>query len=264
MSGIFICYRRDDSSGFAGWLYERLHQHFENDSLFMDVNTIDIGEDFVEAMQRAISSCDVLLVLIGPQWVSNRNASGYRRLDDPQDYVRLEIETALSRNIRVIPVLLQGAPMPRPDELPDALQALTRRQAFHLSQTNAQADVDRLIQEIETLKYPGKGRPNWPKRIIIASATVALLVITMIVAQFVPSSDKPPNPGAINDCQDRLDTYRKAAEQGDAEAQYELGNMYEHGSCVPQDYDKARRWYLQATAKRHAAAVEAYERLIGK
>ncbi len=156
MSGIFICYRRDDSAGFAGWLYERLHQHFGDDELFMDINTIEIGDDFVEATEKAISSSDVMLVLIGPQWASSVDPSGHRRLDDPQDYVRLEIETALSRNIRVVPVLLQGTPMPRLDELPEALQALTRRHAFHLSQTRSQADVDRLIEEI-TGSPPHKG-----------------------------------------------------------------------------------------------------------
>src|SRR5215467_13810316 len=115
---IFLSYRRDDSGGYTGRLYDRLSQHFGRDNLFMDVDTIALGLDFVEVIQDAVGVCDVLLAVIGRQWLTSADARGYRRLDNPEDFVRIEIMAALARNIRVIPVLVGGASMPRSTELP--------------------------------------------------------------------------------------------------------------------------------------------------
>jgi hypothetical protein len=107
---IFISYRREDSSGWAGRLYDRLSQRFGGDNVFMDIDTIDPGLDFVEVIQQAVGSCDVLVALIGRHWLTSTDEQGQRRLENPEDFVRLEITAALERNIRVIPALLQGAP----------------------------------------------------------------------------------------------------------------------------------------------------------
>jgi hypothetical protein len=130
---IFISYRRDDSGGWTGWLSDRLHQHFGRDNVFMDIDTIEPGLDFVEVIEQAVGSCDALIALIGNQWLTITDDSGRRRLDNPEDFVRLEIAAALARNIRVIPALVPGARMPRSTDLPYVLQLLARRNAHEIS-----------------------------------------------------------------------------------------------------------------------------------
>jgi hypothetical protein len=116
---IFISYRRDDSSASAGRLYDRLSAHFPKNQIFIDVDNLDPGVDFVDTIEQSVGSCDVLIAVIGNRWLISSEADGGRRLDNPDDFVRLEIATALKRNIRVIPVLVDGASMPPPRDLPD-------------------------------------------------------------------------------------------------------------------------------------------------
>jgi hypothetical protein len=110
--GIFISYRRQDAPHLAGRLYDRLGEHFGQERVFMDVDSIEPGLDFGEIIERAVSSSAVMLVLIGDKWLTTTDPRGRQRLDNPDDYVRLEIEAALGREIRVIPVLVEGAAMP--------------------------------------------------------------------------------------------------------------------------------------------------------
>src|SRR5262245_29049231 len=147
MARIFLSYRRDDSGGYAGRLYDRFSQHFGHDHLFIDVDNISLGHDFVEVIQNEVRSCDVLIAVIGRQWLTSTDPQGQRRLDNPEDFVRLEILTALERRIPVIPVLVGGASMPRATELPDVLQPLARRQA--LVGDHFHTDVNRLIAALE-------------------------------------------------------------------------------------------------------------------
>lgn len=147
-SGIFVCYRREDSSGHAGRLSDRLVEHFGKDRIFMDIDTIEPGEDFVTVIENAVGSCEILIAIIGRHWLSSTGESpGW--LDNPNDFVRLEITTALSRDIRVIPVLVQRASMPKPKDLPADLAKLTRRNAVELSDLRWQNDVDQLISVME-------------------------------------------------------------------------------------------------------------------
>jgi hypothetical protein len=145
MARIFISYRREDSGASAGRLDDRLREHFGRDNVFMDIDTIEPGLDFTEVIERTVASCDILIALIGRQWLTSTDAAGQRRLDDPEDFVRREVATALRRDIRVIPVLVQDTPMPRAATLPDDLQPLTRREALELSDTHFHRDVDELI-----------------------------------------------------------------------------------------------------------------------
>jgi len=158
-SGIFISYRRDDSSGHAGRLHDRLVEHFGRDRIFMDIDTIEPGEDFVTVIENAVGSCEILIAVIGQSWLS---ASGTGRLDNPNNFVRLEIATALRRNVRVIPVLVQRATMPKPQDLPEDLTKLTRRNAIELSDLRWQSDVDELIEVMEKVlgKQPEAERPK--------------------------------------------------------------------------------------------------------
>jgi TIR domain len=149
MSGIFISYRREDSAGWAGRLAGLLRGSFRADELFMDIHTIEPGMDFIEALSKRLRTCDVLLAVIGPHWLSAQDRTGRPRLHDPNDYVRLEIATALQRNIRVIPVLVGGATMPTVADLPDELGTLVRRQAYELSDTRWDYDSNRLVGILE-------------------------------------------------------------------------------------------------------------------
>src|SRR5271166_1025473 len=150
MSGkIFINYRRDDSSAWAGRLSDRLSKHFPSNQIFMDVDSVDLGEDFVKTIEQTVGSCDVLITVIGKGWLTSCDQEGQRRLDNPEDFVRIEIATALKRDIRVIPVLVDGASMPRPGDLPDDLKALVRRNALQLSHDRFRTDSERLASAVE-------------------------------------------------------------------------------------------------------------------
>jgi hypothetical protein len=146
---IFISYRREDTDYPAGWLFDRLADHFGGSQVFKDVDSIELGDDFVEVIAAAVGSCDVLLALIGEQWLTITDTDGRRRLDNSDDFVRLEIEAALSRKVRVIPILVDRARMPRAEELPASLTRLTRRQALELSPSRFEADINRLLRVLD-------------------------------------------------------------------------------------------------------------------
>ena len=150
MSGqIFISYRREDSAPWARLAYQSLSQRFPQSRIFMDVDNLPPGIDFVEAIEKSVGACDVQLVVIGKRWLMARDDKRRRRLDNPEDFVRLEIATALKRGIRVIPVLVDGASMPRAGELPEDLKSLTRRQALAVSHDRFRADAERLVGAVE-------------------------------------------------------------------------------------------------------------------
>src|ERR1700694_5701031 len=120
--GIFINYRRGGDSGKPVRLCDRLLEAFQPEQLFMDVDSVPPGVDFVRMLEEKVSQCDVLLAVIGKDWIDTRDATGARRLDNPDDFVRVEIESALKQGKRVIPVLVHEARMPSRDELPEAIR----------------------------------------------------------------------------------------------------------------------------------------------
>ena len=146
---VFINYRRDDAAGDAGRLYDALSVRLGKGSVFMDIDAIQPGADFADVINQAVGSCDVLVTVIGKSWISIANADGRRRLDDPRDLVRLEIQSALKHKIRVVPALVQGAQMPRADQLPKSLAKLAGRNAFEISHGRWQQDVERLITTLQ-------------------------------------------------------------------------------------------------------------------
>jgi len=145
---IFISYRREETAYPAGWLFDRLVDRFGG-QVFKDVDSIELGDDFVEVITNAVGSCDVLLALIGDQWLTIKDEDGQRRLDDPTDFVRLEIEAGLKRDVRVIPILVAGARMPRTADLPPSLAKLVRRQALELSPARFDFDTGRLFRVLD-------------------------------------------------------------------------------------------------------------------
>jgi hypothetical protein len=144
-----MSYRREDTSYATGWLYERLADKFGRSQIFKDVDSIELGDDFVEEISAAVGSCDVLLALIGEEWLTITDEQGRRRIDQPDDFVRVEIEAALARHVRVIPILVDGARMPTAEELPPSLAKLVRRQGLELSPHRFESDTSRLLKVLE-------------------------------------------------------------------------------------------------------------------
>jgi len=151
MPSVFLSYRRTDSVGHSGRLYDALTARYGADNLFMDLDSIAAGADFVRQIEEAIASCDVMLAVMGPGWLEATEADGRRRLDDPGDYVRVELETALREGLAVIPVLVGGARVPSPRSLPEALKPLARLQGVELRDATFHEDVARLADAVVKL-----------------------------------------------------------------------------------------------------------------
>ena len=190
---VFISYRREETAYPAGWLFDRLTDRFGQSQIFKDIDSIEPGDDFVQKITDAVGSCDVLLALIGDEWLTVTHAGGQRRLDDANDFVRLEIEAALSRNVRVIPILVDGARMPRADELPAGLAGLVRRQALELSPSRFATDLDRLLRVLDKTLAETTERRAEPA----APAASA-------PSRPTPVSEAPPAPPAERRLSDRI------------------------------------------------------------
>jgi TonB family protein len=151
LAGIFISYRRSDSQGEAGRLFDDLVKHFGDDTVFMDVAAIEAGRDFRRAIEEAVTKCGVLLVMIGPEWVDAKDERGTRRLNDSSDFVRIETASALKRDVAVIPVLVRGAKMPSADQLPEDLKELVYRNCIELTHARWRSDVQLLLDSLRRL-----------------------------------------------------------------------------------------------------------------
>jgi TIR domain len=149
--GVFISYRREETSGMAGRLYDWLANRFGENHVLIDVNTGEMGADFATVINRVIGACEVLLAVIGPQWLSAVNELGHRRLDEPDDVVRLEIEAALKGNLQVLPILVGGATMPRSRDLPTSVAELARRNALMVRHETFREDAKRLVSALESV-----------------------------------------------------------------------------------------------------------------
>jgi len=228
LRGVFISYRRDDTEGQAGRLFQDLADRFGRGSVFMDVTHIELGQDFRQAIDKHVASCGVLLTLIGKDWLSTADESGRRRLDDPGDFVRLETVAALKRGIPVVPVLVQGARLPRVEELPEDVRELAYRNGFELSHARWESDVEVLARALgkhvdaalpaepppnAVVSSPPAARtsahstspsthdpatPSHPrstgKVAASAAAVTAALVIVVALAVHFTDSGKPPVP----------------------------------------------------------------------
>lgn len=214
MQGIFISYRRDDTSAYSRLLYERLAQEFGQNLVFMDVETIrEPGTDFVDAINEGVDKCTVLLALIGKDWLSC-DSDGKRRLDDPEDFVRIEIASALKRNVLVIPIVVQDAKIPIADDLPQELKILARRQALKLSHEDWDYDIGKLIDALakipgfERRKVDGGGgspqpapvRKGWSTGALAFTALAAVvLVLGGLVMLSMNSDEMDPAPPPVVD-----------------------------------------------------------------
>ena len=177
---IFISYRREDAAGDAGRLADHLHRRFGKTQVFLDIDTINPGTDFVKALQSSLQETAAVLVVMGPRWASVVDSSGVRRLDSADDFVRLEVEAALNRNILVVPVLVQGATMPRAADLPASLAGLVTRQAAGLDHAEFHDDAERLCDRLEAVMGGGGStgigalRRWWPAAAVVAVIALGL------------------------------------------------------------------------------------------
>jgi hypothetical protein len=175
MVQVFLSYRRDDAGGYAGRLTDALLQRLGSKSVFQDVTAISPGQDYTVAIERALAESDAALVVIGPGWLTAATPQGAPRLLEAGDYVRLELATALERDIRVIPVLVGGARLPEAAELPNDLQALVQRQALELHDETWHHDVDGLVRSLRgEPTVPAHRRHRW---LAAGTVLIALLVL---------------------------------------------------------------------------------------
>jgi len=178
-SRIFISYRRADSAGDAGRLADHLQRRFGAERVFLDVDTIEPGADFVRVLRDSLQQTVAMLVVIGPSWTSLRDPDGNRRIDNPNDFVRLEVEGALGSDIAVVPVLVQGASLPQPEELPASLRPLLGRQVAAIDHAEFHADAERLCNWLAKLIE----RDEFPVRALFRRwRPAAALVVTLALA----------------------------------------------------------------------------------
>lgn len=197
---IFISYRRADSSKDARAVYERLRGLFGKRRVFIDLEDIAPGADFVDVLERNLDGCGVLVALIGPGWASARNDQGALRLHEPDDFVRTELRTALGRGIKVFPVLLDGAPQLRADQLPAELQALVRRQAIELDIQRFDADMKRLVQAIED--ETGLKPRRWLPPALGGLFLVGVAALFVVYGAGGTGSETLPPPGPVHERED--------------------------------------------------------------
>ena len=198
MPGIFISYRREDSAGYAGRLFDLLGAEFGRSKLFMDVDTLQGGDDYSRVIQQNIVASGVLLAVIGPHWQSLTGPDGKRRLDSPDDFVRIEIRKALDRGIRVIPVLVGGATIPEAKDLPADLQPIVERQAMEIRDSHFHPDVQQLVLMLRNERILARTVVSRP---VIASVLLAALVIVagvLVVARQRPAPPSPPPAAPLN------------------------------------------------------------------
>jgi len=233
-SRLFLSYRRDDAEGHAGRLYDRLNAAFPG-RIFRDVSGIDIGVDFVAEIERAISQSVVLVPIIGKRWLTLTDDKGRRRIDVETDFVRIEVASALARKVRTIPVLVSGATMPAPEELPGAIAGLSRWNALEITEADYDHDVERLIRALEvtlggraqavTQGSPGSGGKVAVLRQQAESAAARADWLTAIQALQAAASLDPDDAEA-------------AAQLRWVHGQHKLAGLYSDGQRLYQTGDK--------------------------
>lgn len=254
MGGIFINYRRDDAPGVAGRLFDQLARSFPRRDLFMDVDAIKPGLDFVKQLDAQVAQCDVLLALVGPHWLHAKDQSGNRRLEGDKDYVRIEIASALERDIPVIPVLIDGTEMPPEGSLPDDLKNLTRRQSLELRHTRFTSDANAIVLALKDC-LPKRSKPwVWP---LAALALIGIVGLSAALyfwrggpvleeapprAALVGPLAAPPIPQAVT--KDRSAATPKASPS--ATTQVRVENLEDLRVAFGDTFDKVRFAYPSA------------------
>jgi Sulfatase-modifying factor enzyme 1/TIR domain len=216
---VFISYRHDDAGHAAGRVHDRLEREFGADLLFMDVHAIPLGVNFIKVLREEVAKCDVLLALIGPNWLNVRGEDGNRRLDNPGDFLRIEIATALQRDIPVIPILLDDAKMLKADQLPKDLEELSVRNGIDIRQRSFRSDMDNLIGRMKGNRDPFSYVPKKEDRMVwswIGATTAAVVTIVAVGVTSIPfrwSGPHPAVPGASQTATIEQNRTAQAAEE---------------------------------------------------
>jgi formylglycine-generating enzyme required for sulfatase activity len=243
---IFINYRRDDSIGTAGRLHDRLVQAFGRKNLFMDVDHIPAGVDFVDHLNTQVSACDVFLAVIGPQWLDAKDDSGRRRLQNPDDFVAVEIAAALARDILVIPVMIDGAAMPKASDLPAPLTPLLRRNAVEVRNAQFGRDAEALVEKIRAAIKGVRVAPRWWPA---AAASVVVLLLAgwiglhqMGVPIWAPWTPGPVqrDPGGAEKTDAKPGADADATRRAAQAEQQRLAGLSAAGNAVPLSPNRER------------------------
>ncbi|HKA42796.1 MAG TPA: TIR domain-containing protein [Burkholderiales bacterium] len=268
MATVFISYRREETAGEARALFAALVTRLGESSVFMDVDNIALGRDFRQVLQERLAACDLMLALIGRNWVNAKDASGQRRLDDPGDFVRLEIEAALKRNIPVTPVLLQGATMPTVKQLPESIRDFAYRNGFELSHNRWDSDVQEMLRRLGLGRRRAPGReidapeertptapqPSTKPWFAIVGASVAVIGIVAGGLLYYRKVAEDRTASEIRTARQKADTEaeRLRAQQAEAESARAQAEK-DRAAAVQGERDRA----VAAQAERDRAAAQA-------
>lgn len=272
---IFINYRRQDTMSTAGRLHDRLSHEFGKENIFMDVDHIPAGVDFAAHLNSKVAACKILLVVIGSHWLDATDEAGNCRLHQPDDFVAIEIAAALARNVRVIPVLVDGAVVPKARELPDSLKPLARRQAVDVRQLHFGRDTDALVGTMREFLNDG---PGWPRRrrvVVGGVGAVMLLLIGWIailstnISMWAPWSQtreagdaKAQADAAAKRKADNAEPQRIAAAKADDEPQARYSALVSQGDTDANtgNYDRAIATLSEAIRLNPSGALAFYSR----
>src|SRR5436190_10820779 len=245
---IFISYRRDDTAGDARSVYQRVQRKFGSRQPFMDVVSIQRGLDFRQVLDDHLKKSAVMLAVNGPRWVDARDADGNRRLDDPEDFIRLEVARALKRDIAVVPVLVGGARMPKSADLPDDLRGLTRRQGITVTHENFPSDMDALEKDLRALLR----RPKlWS---LMAVSSTALVLNVLVSAYYLGVLSRWPSTQTASERQtsDKVKTDETAKGKADLVAQGQRDLDAKQRADAESAAAKKRRTDEEAQGRRKA------------
>ena len=216
MPGVFISYRREDSAAYAGRLFDILSAAFGAENTFMDVDDIKGGDDFTTVIERKLGVSDALVAVIGPHWLTVTDPTGVRRLDNPNDFVRIEVAKALQRGIRVIPVLMGGATLPQPSDLPENLKTLCDRQAVEIRDTRFHEDAKDLVDVLHgTVRGTGLVRTEASIKRFIPALLIFAVVIVGAVSWLLINRQKASADPPVN-----------VAGEWEASVKYDWGDSY--------------------------------------
>ena len=261
---IFINYRRDEAGHVAGRLHDALAPTFGRNKLFMDVDNIPVGRDFEEYLKSQVAACDAMLAVIGPNWLAAKDDTGKRRLDNPDDFIVIEIGTALTRNIPVVPVLVDGARMPKASELPDLLKLLARRQAIQVRHTNFRSDAEALVKRLR--EAVADDSPERGRRVRVAIGVAAVAVLLLIgwggyelmqqrVAELKTEQAEQQRPAAAEN-----DPGAKAEADANRKAEGERQRREGEAAGRARDFDKSIAYFNEAIRLNQNDAVAFYDR----
>src|SRR6266508_1230435 len=254
---IFLNYRRDETSGHAGRLFDVLAARFGNDHVFMDIDRIEPGLDFADVISEAVASCDVFIALIGSRWLTSADAKGRPRLENPEDFIRLELEAALELDVRLIPALVQNAQMPSSDELPETLRPFARRHAVELSDTRWTFDIGKLIETLERLET-GQAERETAER---EAQERAEAEAKAQAEREAPEREAQERAEAEAQAQaEREAQEREAQERAEAEAQAQAERETAEREAQEREAQERAEAEAQAQAEREAQEREAQER----